>query len=164
MSQYIQFYIKGIDSFYPIATFSRSNKVYEIFREEGAVPFEKLAPITNKQLGWVYDDCRNRIEAVNKTIANYKEKIARIDKWDAPISDKIDAIDTYKEYIEEEEETLRELETVRGFAAFIYGLIEEADGTKYESDIETLNPDTYVWAGIEVEYPNIEDYEGTEEK
>jgi len=164
MSQYIQFYIKGIESFYPIATFSRSNLIYEMFRDEGGVPFEKLIPITNKQLGWVCDGCRNRIEAVNKTITNYKEKIARIDKWDAPISDKIDAIDTYKEYIEEEEETLRELETVRGFAAFLYGMIEEADGTKYENDIETLNPNTYVWAGIEVGYPNIEDYEGIEEK
>lgn len=164
MSQYIQFYIKGIDSFYPIATFSRSTKIYEMFREEGAIPFEELVPITNKRLEYVCDGCRNRIEVINKNISNYKETIAHIDKWDAPISDKIDAIDTYKEYIEDCEETLREFETVRGFVAFLYGLIEEADGTKYESDIETLNPNTYVWAGIEVGYPNIEDYEGTEEK
>lgn len=164
MSQYMQFYIKGIDSFYPIATFSRSNKIYEMFRDEGAVPFEKLIPITKERLEWVYDGCRNRIETINKNILSCKEKIARIDKWDAPILDKIDVIDNYKECIEDCEETLREFETVRGFVAFLYGLIEEADGTKYESDIETLNPNTYVWAGIEVEYPNIEDYEGTEEK
>ena len=56
MSAYIQFFIRGGNVFYPIATHSRGTAIYEKFEENFPSLWERIVPVTRELLNAVMKD------------------------------------------------------------------------------------------------------------
>lgn len=151
MSQYIQFFIKtNEDNFLPIATYSRSSKVFQYFREY--VPYEKISNVSDMTTQYIMNDITADYRSYKETIEKNKKAIERVYSFkDNDVSEKIEIIEGYEEYIEEVEEEIKELDYTKYFIYFLNDIIEEA-----EYDHNVKNKD-YIYAGIEVGYPTLED-------
>lgn len=151
MSQYVQFFIKtNENNFLPIATYSRSSKIFQYFREY--VPFEKIGNINDKTVQYIMNDITTDYKSYKETIEKNKKTIERVSSFkDSDISEKIEIIERYEEYIEEMQEEIEELNYTKYFIYFLNEMIEEA---KYDHNVKNKD---YIYAGIEVGYPTLED-------
>ena len=161
MSEYMNFYIRGGDNFYPIGTYCRSSVIYEMFNSAGYNDWEKIRPITEKGLKRVFDATKYNIENWERAIESHKKKIELIRTLpDYSLDEKLKKIEEYQEDNEEVEETIDALETCQRFAGFIRTIIEDGESTKYYDDIDTIDPNHYVYVGIEIGNPKVGDIVG----
>ncbi len=147
MSQYLNFYIRGKDEqFYPIAEYCRSSSYYEAF-EEYVPSYDGLGAITEQTLGCVRKDVRNQIEEQKQFIKREKTRKQDILQANNSFEEKMDAICSCDQDIEETEDEMKAWEGVDFFIDFLYGIIESIN---YRSDFEGLE-DKYLYAAIEPE-------------
>lgn len=156
MSQYINFFIKGIDSFYPIASYSRADKVYRYF--ENYVPYGSVAPISELTISRVKREIDGELETIKEDIDSNKIFLSELREWKNSMDEKMDQYMIIQSNLHELNGQAEDLRRARMFADFLYGIMEEAEDTKYNDEIETLDSAHYIYAGIECEYPNIDDY------
>lgn len=157
MSAYMCFYIRANDKFYPIGTYSRSTMIYDIFEMCARVPWEKIVPIDRKQLEEIISYTSNFKKSVNRNIESIYEKIDFIQNCEADFEDKLENYGYCKETIEDYEEEIKELDWVINFADFLQSVIDDGEDTKFYDEIETIDPSKYVYAGIEIGCPTVED-------
>ena len=157
MSAYIEFFIRHENSFLPIATYSRSDVVYQHFSDY--VPYEAIKGIDRDMLRDVMEGVNADKQYFANAIKSIEEDIEMVSKFNAPIDEKMEQIRTMKSWIRENEEMLHELQRVEYFVAFLSDIIEETEYghlSPYEPD-RTVAPNGYVYVGIEVGMPTVDD-------
>lgn len=157
MSQYIQFFIRHNDDFLPIGTYSRSSEIYQM--ADFDVPYEKIHAINSDTLGAWKRGAEDQIKQIQKCISTRKEFIEMTMQSNNPLDEKMEYVgDVYNEiaYMKEEIENARD---AIKYYEFLDTLIGEAEETKYNDDENGvhLDPAQYIYVGIEVGYPTIDD-------
>lgn len=137
MSQYLNFFARHNKEFVPIADYSRSTKVYS----EVNAPYEKIRTIDETELRTIAERLRackifakTQIEAINR-------KLKLISSANNSLEEKLDAIDSELEVIEEYEDDIQALDRYATELDFIANMA-------YDNDI---------FVGIEVGDPTEKD-------
>lgn len=137
MSQYLNFFARHNKEFVPIADYSRSTKVYS----EVNAPYEKIRTIDETELRTIAERLRagkifakTQIEAINR-------KLKLISSANNSLEEKLDAIDSELEVIEEYEDDIQALDRYATELDFIANMA-------YDNDI---------FVGIEVGDPTKKD-------
>lgn len=154
MSQYICFFVKTEDNkFYPIGSYSRSSAIYEMFDDNEIGPWEKVEAITEKKLECVKrttDGILNRWYERKRSI---EEKLELVKSFNGSIEARIEMWDDLKDELFETESMINELKEVHSFIWFLEQMIYEM---KWE-DRYGINENEYIYAGIEIGYPTVDD-------
>ena len=159
MSAYIQFFIKINDKFAPIATYSRSTRVYQEFQHYA--PWEKVSALNENKLSAVKDDIRSEISEYEDTIRSEKETIDFLRSCkDISVEDLMDQYHSATGAIEELNDNVAELQRASSFCDFLTDIVEEASQEeRWGDNPNDLHADSYLYVGIEVGTPTIEDIE-----
>lgn len=159
MSAYIQFFIKINDKFAPIATYSRSTKVYQEFQHYA--PWEKVSALNEQKLSAVSDEIRSEISEYEEAIRSERETIDFLRSCkDISVEDLMDQYRSATGTIEELNDTIAELQHASSFCSFLMDVVEEAgQEERWGDNPNDLHADSYVYVGIEVGTPTIEDIE-----
>ena len=149
MSAYIQFFIRNDETFLPIGAYCRSSAIYQAFDEY--IPWEKVRaisePLLRKVYGFVVDDIQHHKEQIEKI----KEHRTFIATFNNTLEEKMEMLENVESMLYEYEEGLDDLEHVKNYIHFLEDIIESVE---YETHI---NENAYLYAGIEVGNPTIED-------
>ena len=157
MSAYIQFFIRGGNVFYPIATHSRNTAIYEKFEENSPNLWEKIIPVTDEYLNKVMNDVRASIDDFYKGIHSYDTKIEEVRKLENTlVEERMKFINDYMEIKSELRQRITELEQCGFFISMLHDMLNEAEDTKYYDTIETIDRNDYVYVGIEVGIPTVD--------
>lgn len=157
MSAYIQFFIRGGNVFYPIATYSRSTAIYEKFEENSSNLWEKIIPVTDEFLNKVMSDVRASIDDFYEGIHSYDTKIEEVRKLEnTSVEERMEFINDYMEMKNVFRHRITELEQCIFFINMLHDMLNEAEDTKYYDTIETIDKNDYVYVGIEVGIPIVD--------
>lgn len=157
MSAYIEFFIRGGDIFYPIATYSRNTAIYEKFQDNFPNLWETIVPVTDERLNKVMIDVRASVDNFYEGIHSYETKIEEVRKLEnVSIEEKMNFINDYIEMKNECRQRITELERCSFFIDMLHDMIDEAENTQYYDNIETINKNNYVYVGIEVGIPTVD--------
>lgn len=153
MSEYINFFIRYKNNFIPLFDYCRSSYIYKVFREQA--PYGKVSAIKYSQLNGVYKDLRDWKEVTLKAIKEKEKTIEEISAFNNSVSDKMEAIYEIKDTLCELEDDAKNLDFALSVVEIIIDIIDTARFTDdYEVDL-----DNYIYAGIEVGIPTLEDLE-----
>lgn len=154
MSSYINFYLKVEDKYCPIGTYSRNCSEYQFFKN--FVPYEKIAPITIKELKDVIEDIKFAINNEMKSIGRYSLNVKDIKAFNNPINEKMELIEDYRNTINELKE---DLEANKKCLNFVNWLIEILTDIEYDpyANKHNITQDNYLWVGIEASPEEIEE-------
>lgn len=160
MSQYISFHLKTRDGdFLPIACFSRSNVYYE-FACDRVPSYKEEVPFTRETLNYIRDDIKEAKEREVEYLAACKERLQLVSSMNNTLEEKMEYIYDIQESIKDTNERIEELNNCDMFYCTLGYILEEAEDTKYYSDqSKRLNPDDYIYAGIECSLPGNPDKE-----
>lgn len=159
MSSYMHFFVRVDDAFAPIATYSRSSKIYCAF--EHCAPYEKIKALQLKDLDEAEVDFRENIESCQKCIEREKAKLEWLKTANFSSEERMDLYYECAQSIEEYEEDLLQLERSLAFCSFLRDMISEAeDEVEYGENPLGLDPAAYIYIGIECgSHPTFEDLE-----
>ena len=157
MSAYIQFFIRGGNVFYPIATHSRGTAIYEKFEENFPSLWERIVPVTRELLNAVMKDVRMSINEFYGGIHSYDAKIEEVRKFEnTSVEERMEFINDYMVMKDECRKRIEELEQCAFFIDILNDMLNEAEDTKYYDTIETIDRNDYVYVGIEVGIPTVD--------
>lgn len=155
MSQYTQFFIRCNDKFLPIATYSRSAKIAELFQY--VAPYEAIKPVTTEMLRERRAEAREQLEGYNKSIARAKDQIDFLRSCTMETDERLERYNDMTEYIEDLEEYKEECVGAISFIDFLNDILEEArTEEKWGENPLQLSENAYVYVGIEVGTPTVE--------
>lgn len=153
MSSYIEFYLRGKDdNFYPLGTYCRNNAIYEMFDAHGCAKWGRVVPLTSQMLELVRRNTRDHIAGWKKVIRDIKKGLEVIDMFDVSFEEKVEIVESRMAEIESHKEKVKELKRVISFCDFLEDILEDA-----EYSDAGIDKDNYIYAGIEVGLPTIED-------
>lgn len=156
MSSYIHFYLRDGDRFLPIKTASRSSEYYNYF--EPYAPYGKVAPLRRPQVDYVRADIVRDIEDLRSQQAEVEQELSLIPSFNNDLSEKIEAIRHAQDCLSDCAENLASLEQVKQFSIFLEDILDEAAESHYAEDERFhINPDEYIYVGIECGYPTTAD-------
>ena len=154
MSTYVDFFVRHNDDFIRIDDFSRNTKVYEIM--SGFAPYEKIRAITAEQFEHFVNEARLCIERQKHGIEREREQIQLISQFNNSVDEKLELIQDCRNSIEEYECIIEEYEYAKYFFIFLGSMI---DAVRYSDDEDKVDINKYIYAGIEIGEPKIEDIE-----
>lgn len=158
MSAYIQFFVKIGEKFAPIATYSRSHEIYQSFQY--AAPWEKIRPVTKETLINVCADIDESIENSEGTIKRIEDQMEWLRSAEGSLEERMEQLHDLQSWREEVRKNIKGYEDARDFCGFLRDIIEEAETEeKYGENPLGLHSDSYIFVGIEVGNPTIEDIE-----
>lgn len=157
MSAYIQFFIRGVDdTFYPIGTYSRNSVTYEMFSEYLFEVWECIVPVTDELLNKVMVEVRIKTDNFYDRIKSLNKKIEEVRKLEnVSVKDKMSSIEDYMSMEKEYRDRIEELEHCSIFISLLRDMLDEAEDTKYYDEIKTIDRNNYIYVGIEVGIPTI---------
>ena len=157
MSQYIHFFVRSTDRLLPIRTASRSSSIYQFFCNYA--PYEKARALSMQDLQNIRDEISSQIDEWTRRIEEERASLQLIASFNNSIDDKIEALESARDSIQENEEYVNEMKEALAFTYFLMGMYNEADDTKYEDETTRLNPNKYLYFGIECGTPSIAEIE-----
>ena len=147
MSQYIQFFVKSLKGeFLPIGNFSKSCSIYTAFDDfyPHIIPYEKVIPVTIKDLTLIRIGLESKIKEVDQKILDIEKTITIIAGCNNSIEDKLSEIHKLNSEIEEWLDIKVELEASKNYITSLEDIIESvAWDNKYDER-------KYLYCGIEV--------------
>lgn len=157
MSQYIHFFIRSTDKLLPIRTASRSSSIYRFFSDYA--PYEKARALSMQELQEIREEINTRIDEWTHHIEEDRTNLQLIASFNNSIGDKIEALESARDFIRESEEYVNEMKEALAFTYFLIDIYNEADDTKYEDETARLDPTKYLYFGIECGTPSIAEIE-----
>ena len=157
MSQYIHFFIRSTDRLLPIYTSSNHSSVYRFFGDYA--PYEKARALSMQELKDIREEISIRIDEWTRRIEEVRTNLQLIASFNNSIEDKIEALETARDFIRENEEYISEMKEALAFTYFLIDIYNEADDTKYEDETARLDPTKYLYFGIECGTPSIAEIE-----
>ena len=153
MSQYIHFFVRSTDRLLPICTASRSSAISHFFSDYA--PYGKARALSMQDLQNIREEINTQIDEWTRHIEENRANLQLIASFNNSIEDKIEALESARDSIRENEEFVREMKEALAFTYFLMGMYNEADDTKYEDETARLNPNKYLYFGIECGIPSI---------
>lgn len=155
MSMYMCFFLRAGDKFYPITSYSRNSAVYQTFSEAfyPDLIWEKITPVTTDKLNAVRRGISKQIRSYQEAIKSCEKQIKMIGEMSNPLNEKVDAMQDFIQAIDDCEEGINQLKYARTFSTFLDDMIDEVD----LSDEYDFNGQEYVYVGVEICKPTIED-------
>ena len=153
MSQYIHFFIRSTDKLLPIYTISHSSSIYRFFSDYA--PYEKARALSIQELQDIREEINIRIDEWAHRIEEDRTNLQLIASFNNSIEDKIEALETARDFIRENEEYINEMKEALAFTYFLIDIYNEADDTKYEDETARLDPSKYLYFGIECGTPSV---------
>lgn len=155
MSEYTQFFVRNGDNFLPIGTYCRSSKVAEVFKY--IAPYETIKPLTSSNLRSAREILREQIQDYDKSIERERDEIDFLRSCAMDNEERMeryrDSIEMINDYSDSKDECTHAL----SFIGFLEDILEEAQTErKFGENPLQLNENSYVYVGIEVGYPTIE--------
>ena len=157
MSQYMHFFIRSTDRLLPIHTVTHSSSIYRFFNDYA--PYEKARALSIQELKEIREEISIRIDEWTHRIEEDRTNLQLIASFNNSIVDKIEALESARNAIRENEEYVNEMKEALAFTYFLMNMYNEADGTKYEEETARLNPNKYLYFGIECGTPSIAEIE-----
>ena len=157
MSQYIHFFVRSTDRLLPIYTTSRSSSIYRFFSDYA--PYEKARALSIQELQDIREEINIRINEWTHRIEEDRTNLQLIASFNNSIEDKIEALEAARDSIRKNEESVNEMKEALAFTYFLMDMYNEADDTKYEDETARLNPNKYLYFGIECGIPSIAEIE-----
>ena len=151
MSMYVNFFIRRGDDFIPISDYSRNSIIYQLVSDYAE--YEKIKPLTIKSLQDLIARARKRKEEARKTIDHIKERIKNMRNLAETWDEALEYLEDYETAILEYEEEIKEARYAQHFFNFLEDII---DTVRYDSESK-YNYNEYIYAGIEIGRPNMED-------
>lgn len=152
MSQYVDFFIRSnSDEFLHIGCFTSSSKVYQAFRMYA--PWEKIRAIKSEKLEnilYALDDEKHRLQT---NIDDYQQEIKFLTQLQAPIDDILERRFDILKSIKEVQEEIEEVDAAAGYVRALSWML---DAVHY-ADVSGHDENTYLYVGIEVGRPTVED-------
>lgn len=149
MSSYIQFFLRGGDTFYPISAYSRGSAVYRAFNAWSFAPWEKITPVTSSMLKDVTNEIDQNLRTFRKNKREVEELIDKIGDFNNSIDEKYRFINECRCDLQEYQEEIEAFEYSLNFVEFLSDMLIESRGVAEE--------DEYVYVGMEVGIPTVED-------
>lgn len=144
MSQYIYFFIKGTDRFYPICESSRSTEIAQL--AHGA-PYEKLRAMTSSEICDILDEIDEFTGNIARRIAYEHDLQHQIATFNNELDEKMRAIEESNERVRELEDEQEDLDDARSFYRSLSKMLEVA-----------TDKDNYIYVGWEIGLePTFED-------
>ena len=157
MSQYVDFYLKSnSDEFLPIGDYGRSSMIYKYICDY--VPYEKITPITTNTINEIISNINSDISDYKEKMSAESQKISAICSFNNSAGEKLGAIHDVSEIIHEYQE---EIDDCNFAVSFFRILLDMMDSARY-SENNKYSPDEYLYAGIEIGEPTIDDIQKTE--
>ena len=157
MSQYIHFFVRSTDRLLPIYTTSNYSSIYRFFGDYA--PYEKARALSMQELQNIREEIDIRIGEWTRRIEDERTNFQLIASFNNSIEDKIEALENARDSIRENEEFVNEMKEALAFTSFLMDIYNEADDTKYEDETARLNPNKYLYFGIECGTPSIAEIE-----
>ena len=157
MSQYIYFFVRSTDRLLPIHTASRSSSIYRFFSDYA--PYEKARALSIQELQDIREEIDIRIGEWMRRIEEDRTNLQLIASFNNSVEDKIEALESARDSIGENEEYISEMKEALAFTSFLIDIYNEADDTKYEDETARLDPNKYLYFGIECGTPSIAEIE-----
>lgn len=152
MSQYANIYLHYNQNWINIENINRSNtRIYPVLNQY--FPYGELKPMTRKALTSIKLELQEEKNEFQKYIESKKQDISFIKECTNSLEDKLEALSSKKEALEELLEELQCLDYWLYFITFLENLI---DNYKYSSEDIEVTPemeDSYLWCGIEASPP-----------
>lgn len=158
MSAYADFFIRHGDEFIPVGDFSRNSIIYSLVNDYA--PWEKITPLTVDMLSNLVNKAEAKKQDALRMVRVEKERIERVKDFNNSIEDKLEVIHGYEEAIDEWQQDAKEARYAKHYFGFLIDLI---DAVRYGEHNKGVNINEYVYVGIEIGYPTVEDiskYEG----
>ena len=149
MSAYMDFFVRHGDDFIPLGDFSRNSIVYPTMIYCANVPYGKIIPLTLDNLHAAQTHVHKHSINAIKHIHTLKKRIEDVKGFNNSLEEKLEQIEEYKGEIEEWRQEAEEARYAENYFYFLMDLIEAA-----HNDIDT---NKYIYAGIEIGRPTIED-------
>ena len=157
MSQYIHFFVRSTDKLLPIRTATHSSFTYRFYSD--CAPYEKARALSIQELQNIREEISTRIDEWAHRIEEDRANLQLIASFNNSVEDKIEALKSVRDAIRENEEIVEEMKAVLAFTYFLISMYNEADDTKYEDETARLNPNKYLYFGIECGTPSIAEIE-----
>ena len=154
MSAYMDFFVRYGDDFIPLGDFSRNTIIYHTIMDCTNVPWEKIIPLTLDDLQAAQTRAHKQNTDALDYIDTLKDRIEEVKSFNNSVEEKLEQIEVYKGEIEEWRQEAEEARYAENYFYFLADLIESA----YDIDA-----DKYIYAGIEIEQPTVEDIYGVQE-
>ena len=153
MSKNMCFFVRSTDRLLPIYTTSHSSSIYHFFSDYA--PYEKARALSIQELQDIREEINTRIDEWTRRIEEDHTNLQLIASFNNSVEDKIEALETARDFIRENEEYINEMKEALAFTYFLIDIYNEADDTKYEDETARLNPNKYLYFGIECGTPSI---------
>ena len=157
MSQNMCFFIRSTDRLLPIHSASHSSSIYRFFSDYA--PYEKARALSIQELQEIREEINTRIDEWTRRIEEERTNLQLIASFNNSVEDKIEAIESARDSIRENEEYVNEMKEALAFIYFLMDIYIEADDTKYEDETARLDPNKYLYFGIECGTPSIAEIE-----
>ena len=155
MSEYTQFFIRNGDNFLPIGTYCRGTKVAEAFRY--IAPYEAIKSLTVSNLRSARDELREQIADYDRVAQREREEIDFLRSCAMDNDERMERYRDSVEMINDCSDFKDECAHALSFIGFLEDILEEAETErKFGENPLQLNENSYVYVGIEVGYPTIE--------
>ena len=152
MSAYVYFFVRHGNDFIPLGNFSRSSMIYQFVG--GRAPWEKIAPLTQETLDKLVVNANMKQEEIQGCIRTERSLIDTIKDFNNAIEEKMDAILERENIIHEYEQDISEIQFAKSYFSVLAELI---DAVRWDKRREDINIDEYIYAGVEIGYPTVED-------
>ena len=112
-----------------------------------------------QELQEIREEISIRIDEWTHRIEEERTNLQLIASFNNSVEDKIEAIESARDSIRENEEYVNEMKEALAFTYFLMDIYNEADDTKYEDETARLDPTKYLYFGIECGTPSIAEVE-----
>ncbi len=160
MSQYVEFYLRVGDRFAPIITRSRSTTFYQLVHH--CLPYGKVRALGKDVIEEFKNEAKSEIRRLEENIAHQRELMEMISKFNNSVDEKLQAAAESQDYIEELEQELASVKSDLAFFEVLGDMWEEAEQTRWyknERPDAVIDPNEYIYAGVECGFPTLEDIE-----
>jgi len=151
MSTYINFFMRRADEFIPIVSFSRSSYIYKV--AANYAPYAKIAPFSTEILKNCCNAIKEEKNRIKEKINIEKSHVEYIKNFNNSVSDKLEAIAECESSIKDWEEELEDARRAQYFFTFLEDMTDEILYVDYNK----AETNKYIYAGIEVNIPTVED-------
>ena len=158
MSAYVNFFIRVGDNFAPIGSFSRSSKIYQSFN--GYAPWEKVKVVTKDELDYIRSELKDSRAEYETMIKNLETKMAAVKSFENSVEEKMEIIENIMTDKAEVQEIIDEYNDALQYMGYLEDIIDEGRNTDYYKEYkDIINPAAYLYVGIEIGHPTLEDIE-----
>lgn len=152
MGMYVNFFMRHGEKFFPIGSYSCNHAIGHAFNNYA--PYGKIRPITREALAQIEDECADMERECERRIYEKEEKIDLVTSFNNSVEEKFELVCDLEESIEELKQEQSDERMAQIFCMFLSNMIDEV---RYEEIYNEIDPNAYLYVGIEIGNPTLND-------